>query len=68
MTEIKIDFTKAGGLIAAICQDEKTGEVLMLGWQNQEAYELTKKTGEVHFWSRSRKKIWRKGARSGNVF
>ncbi len=55
------------GLIPAIVQDDTTGRVLMLGWMNSEALSLTTRTGEVHFWSRSRKKLWRKGETSGNV-
>ncbi len=55
------------GLRAAIIQDDATGEVLMLGWMNDEAYELTHTTGEVHFFSRSRQSLWRKGETSGHV-
>jgi len=55
------------GLAPAIVQDDTTGRVLMLGWMNSEALSLTTRTGEVHFWSRSRKKLWRKGETSGNV-
>ncbi|MCA1701929.1 MAG: bifunctional phosphoribosyl-AMP cyclohydrolase/phosphoribosyl-ATP diphosphatase HisIE [Actinobacteria bacterium] len=53
-------------LKAAIVQDATTNEVLMLGWMNDAALELTKRTGEVHFFSRSRTKLWRKGETSGN--
>jgi phosphoribosyl-AMP cyclohydrolase len=55
------------GLIPAIAQDAKTGEVLMVAWMNREALRLTRETGEAHFWSRSRQELWRKGATSGNV-
>jgi phosphoribosyl-AMP cyclohydrolase len=55
------------GLIPAIAQDAKTGEVLMVAWMNPEALRLTRETGEAHFWSRSRGELWRKGATSGNV-
>lgn len=55
------------GLIPCIVQDAGTGEVLMLGWMNRESLDLTKSTGEVHFWSRSRQEIWHKGATSGNT-
>ena len=62
----KIDFKKGGGLIPAIIQDGATSEVLMLGYMNLEAYELTVSTNNVYFWSRSRKKLWLKGEESGN--
>ena len=54
-------------LTPAIIQDVKTKEVYMLGFMNDEAFALTKQTGYVHFWSRKRKKIWKKGETSGNV-
>ena len=54
-------------LIPAICQDAATRRVLMLAWMNDEARRLTVETGEVHFWSRSRRRIWKKGESSGNV-
>lgn len=57
----------ADGLIPAIAQDAASGEVLMVAWMNTEAIERTMETGEVHYWSRSRKKLWRKGEESGNV-
>lgn len=53
-------------LTPAIIQNEKTNQVLMLAYMNEEALELTKKTGLVWFWSRSRKKLWKKGETSGN--
>jgi len=56
------------GLIAAILADAATGEVLMLAWMNEEALALTLETGEAHFWSRSRRRLWRKGETSGEVF
>ena len=62
-----IDFEKAGGLIPAIAQDFKTGEIFMFAFVNRESLELTLKTGIVHYWSRSRKKLWKKGESSGNV-
>ena len=55
------------GLIPAVTQDAVSGEVLMLAWMNREALELTIKTGEVHYWSRSRQKIWHKGETSGHT-
>jgi phosphoribosyl-AMP cyclohydrolase len=62
-----IDFDKAGGLVPAIAQDADTGEVLMLAWMNQEAYEETLRTGRACYYSRSRGRLWRKGEESGNV-
>lgn len=54
------------GLIPAIIQDANTGEVLMLGYMNQESLRLTRETGQVWFFSRSRQELWHKGATSGN--
>ncbi len=65
-----LEFTpkwNTDGLIAAIAQDIKTGEVLMLAWMNEEALSQTIKTGEAHYWSRSRKELWHKGATSGSI-
>ena len=53
------------GLIAAIATDAATGDVLMLAWMNAEALRLTLETGVAHYWSRSRRKLWRKGDSSG---
>ncbi len=61
------DFFKSGGLIAAIAQDAESGEILMLAWMNEEAWNATLSTGEAHYWSRSRQKLWHKGESSGNV-
>jgi phosphoribosyl-ATP pyrophosphohydrolase/phosphoribosyl-AMP cyclohydrolase len=61
-----IDFAKAGGLVAGIVQDTNTGEVLMLGFLNEESYRKTLETGFVTFWSRTRSKLWMKGETSGN--
>lgn len=55
------------GLIPCVAQDAVTGEVLMLAWMNRDAVDLTVESGEVHFFSRSRQELWRKGATSGNV-
>lgn len=55
------------GLIPAIVQDEASGEVLMMAWMNADSLRLTRQTGEVHFWSRSRQELWRKGETSSNV-
>ena len=55
------------GLIPAIAQDWLDGSILMLAWMNIESLQKTLKTKEVHYWSRSRSEIWRKGATSGNI-
>lgn len=55
------------GLIAAIVTDAATGNVLMFAWMNADALARTIETREAHFWSRSRKKLWRKGEESGNT-
>lgn len=55
------------GLVPCIAQDAVTGEVLTLAYMNEEALRLTRETREVHFWSRSRSEIWRKGETSGNT-
>jgi len=57
----------ANGLIPAIAQDHATGEVLMMAWMNRESLEETVRTGRAVYWSRSRKRLWRKGEESGNV-
>jgi phosphoribosyl-AMP cyclohydrolase len=62
-----IDFDKAGGLVPAVAQDADTGDVLMLAWMNQEAYEETLRTGRACYYSRSRRRLWRKGEESGHV-
>jgi phosphoribosyl-AMP cyclohydrolase len=62
-----IDFQKAGGLVPAIAQDAATGQVLMLAWMNQEAFEETLRTGRAVYFSRSRQRLWRKGEESGHV-
>jgi phosphoribosyl-AMP cyclohydrolase len=63
----KPDFEKGGGLIPVIAQDAVTGEVLMLAYMNELAWEKTQETGEVHYYSRSRNKLWHKGGTSGHV-
>lgn len=63
---IELDFDKCGGLIPAIAQDYRTGEVLMLAYINPEAWQETLKTGHAVYYSRSRKSLWRKGESSGN--
>lgn len=64
---MKIDFAKGSGLIPAIIQHSETNQVLMLGYMNEEALDITNKTGLVTFFSRSRNKIWTKGETSGNL-
>ena len=64
---IQLDFDKTGGLIPAIAQDHRTGEVLMLAYINREAWETTLKTGKATYFSRSRQELWVKGLTSGNV-
>ena len=55
------------GLIPVVVQDINTGEVLMVAWMNARALELTRETGQAHFWSRSRQSLWHKGETSSNV-
>ena len=57
----------ADGLIPAVVQDRGSGDVLMVAYTNAEALALTARTGQAHFWSRSRKALWRKGETSGNT-
>ena len=57
----------ADGLVPAVVQDAGSGRVLTLAWMNREALERTASTGEAHYWSRSRAKLWRKGEQSGYV-
>jgi len=64
---VQLDFQKSGGLVPAIIQDERTGDVLMLGFMNASALSETQRTGEVVFFSRSRNKLWKKGESSGHV-
>ncbi len=64
---MELDFAKLDGLIPAVIQDHTTREVLMLGFMNAEALESTRRTGEVHFYSRTRKRLWKKGETSGHV-
>lgn len=59
------DFSK--GLLPAVAQDHRSGDVLMLAYMNEEAWQKMLQTGEVHYWSRSRNQLWHKGATSGNV-
>ena len=64
---MQLAFEKMGGLIPTVIQDYRNGDVLMLGFVNQEALEATQRTGEVHFFSRSRNRLWKKGETSGHV-
>jgi phosphoribosyl-AMP cyclohydrolase len=64
---IQLAFDKLNGLVPAIAQDHQSGEVLMLAFMNEEAWRKTLETGVVHYWSRSRGCLWKKGERSGNV-
>ena len=67
MEKLVIDFAKTGGLIPAIVQEWKTGEVLMVAYMNPESWAKTQETGKACFWSRSRQKLWLKGETSGHV-
>ncbi len=64
---MELAFEKLGGLIPGVVQDHRTGEVLMVGYLNPDALEQTQRTGEVHFFSRSRNRLWKKGETSGHV-
>ena len=64
---IQLDFKKTGGLIPAIAQDFATGEILMLAYMNQEAFDATLSSGKATYYSRSRQTLWVKGETSGNV-
>jgi phosphoribosyl-AMP cyclohydrolase len=61
-----MDFSKLDGLIPAVVQDAESHEVLMVGFMNEEAWSLTKKTGFATFYSRTRNTLWMKGETSGN--
>jgi phosphoribosyl-AMP cyclohydrolase len=64
---IELDFSKLDGLVPVVAQDWRSGEVLMVAFVNQEAWRLTQETGIMHYWSRSRGKLWKKGESSGNI-
>jgi phosphoribosyl-ATP pyrophosphohydrolase/phosphoribosyl-AMP cyclohydrolase len=64
VTDVRFD---SEGLVPGVVQDARTGRVLMVAYLSEESLELTRQTGEVHFWSRSRREIWRKGATSGST-
>jgi phosphoribosyl-ATP pyrophosphohydrolase/phosphoribosyl-AMP cyclohydrolase len=61
-----VDFSKLAGLIPAVVQDAQSGEVLMVGFMNDEALALTRDTGYATFFSRTRNRLWMKGETSGN--
>jgi len=64
---VQLQFEKGGGLLPAIIQDATSGEVLMLGFMNPEAFEQTRLTGDVVFFSRTRNRLWKKGEQSGHM-
>ncbi len=64
---MKLAFKKMDGLIPAVIQDYETKDVLMLGFVDENALGCTQRSGEVHFFSRSRKRLWKKGETSGHV-
>ncbi len=64
---VKLDFGKTNGLIPAIAQDYKTGEVLMLAYMNEASFNETLKSGKATYYSRSRNSLWKKGETSGHV-
>ncbi len=64
---INLRFDKGGGLLPAIAQDYKTNEILMMAYINEESWQKTLETGKVHYWSRSREKLWLKGESSNHV-
>jgi phosphoribosyl-AMP cyclohydrolase len=63
----RVDFSKGNGLVPVIVQDARTHAILMLGYANREAVDKTLETGHLHLWSRSRKELWLKGEKSGNL-
>ena len=62
-----LDFGKSNGLLPVVAQNARTGETLMLAYANREALEASLSSGQMHFWSRSRDTLWRKGETSGNA-
>ncbi len=63
----ELDFRKQDGLLPVIAQSVETGEILMLAYANEEAVSKTRESGFAHYWSRSRKSLWKKGESSGNL-
>ena len=66
MSAVEIDFTKSGGIVPVVTQDAGSGEVLMVAYMNEESFLETLRTGRACYWSRSRRRLWRKGEESGN--
>ena len=64
---VTIDFAKGDGIVPVIIQDHDTNDVLMLAYMNQEAWDKTLSTGKVHYYSRSRNRLWLKGETSGHT-
>lgn len=64
---MQVDFAKGGGLVPVVAQDAITGDVLMLAYMDEEALEATRRTGFMHYRSRSRDRLWKKGEESGHV-
>jgi len=64
---MEMDFAKGDGLVPAIVQDAQTGDVLMLGFMNREALAETRRSGLATFYSRARRKLWKKGESSGHT-
>lgn len=62
----KVNWTQ-DGLVPAVAQETGSGRVLMVAWMNREALAKTAQTGEAHYWSRSRRRLWHKGEESGHV-
>jgi phosphoribosyl-AMP cyclohydrolase len=62
-----LDFNKGSGLVSVIAQDADTGQVLMVAWMNQEAFQETVRTRRAVYFSRSRNRLWRKGEESGHI-
>lgn len=63
---IKIDFNKGDGLVPCVVQDIENGQVLMLGYMNEESLQETLRSGLATYWSRSRQELWKKGETSGH--
>jgi len=64
---IELNFEKGSGLIPVIAQDASSGDILMMAYMNRDAFIKTIETGIVHYFSRSRNKLWKKGETSGNI-
>lgn len=67
MNKYKIDFSKNDGMVPVIVQDHQSFDVLMLAYMNEEAFNFTLSSGYAHYWSRSKKRIWKKGESSGHL-